>query len=111
MVDVLDLVDDPAALAADPAAADVEDLDGGLQLVLGEGDHVGVGAVAEHDRLLLHRPAQGAEVVAQPGGPLELQARRRPPPSPRSSRRMNGVGLAGHEVAEVVDDLRGAPRR
>ena len=67
------LVDDPAALAAHPSAAHVEDLDGGLELVLGERDDVGVGAVAEHDRLLLHRAAQRLEVVAQPGGPLELQ--------------------------------------
>ncbi len=49
-VDVLDLVDDPAALAADPSAAYVEDLDRGLELVLGERDHVGVGAVGENDR-------------------------------------------------------------
>ena len=62
--DRLDLVDDPAALAAHPAAADVEDLDGGLQLVLGEGDDVGVGAVAEDDGLLLQRPPERAEVVA-----------------------------------------------
>ena len=55
-VGVVDLVRHPAALAADPAAADVEDLHGGLERVLGERDHVGVGAVAEHDGLLLHRP-------------------------------------------------------
>ena len=79
--DLLDLVDDPAALAADPAAADVEDLDGGLQLVLGEGDDVGVRAVAEDDGLLLQRPPQRPEVVAEPGGLLELQVLRRPRPS------------------------------
>ena len=78
MREVLGLLHHPAALAADPAAADVEDLDRGLQRVVGERDHVGVGAVAEHDRLLLHRPAQRGEVVAQPGGPLELQLARRP---------------------------------
>lgn len=61
----LDLVGDPAALAADPAAADMEDLYGGLQLVLGDGDQVGVGGVGEHDRVLLHRAAQGAYVVTQ----------------------------------------------
>ena len=79
--DLLDLVDDPAALAAHPAAADVEDLDGGLQLVLGEGDDVGVRAVTEDDGLLLQRPAERAEVVAEPGGLLELQVLRRPRPS------------------------------
>ena len=45
--------DSPCVDAADPAAAHVEDLDGGLQLVLGEGDDIGVGAVAEHHGLLL----------------------------------------------------------
>ena len=82
----------------------MKDLDGGLQVVLGEGDDISVGAVAEHDGLLLHRPAQRLEVVAQPGGELELQA-------------LAGlghlaleplhhqVGLAGHEIAEVVDNL------
>ena len=79
--DRLDLVDDPAALTAHPAAADVEDLDGGLQLVLGEGDDVGVRAVTEDDGLLLQRPAERTEVVAEPGGLLELQVLRRPRPS------------------------------
>ena len=72
----------PAALAADPAAADVEDLHGDLERVLGERDHVGVGAVAEHHRLLLQRPLERADVVAQPGGPLEVQRRRRRRTSP-----------------------------
>ena len=102
---LVDLVDDPAALAAHPPAAHVEDLDGGLEVVLGEGDDVGVGAVAEDDGLLLHRPAQRLEVVAQPGGQLELEVRRWPRAIRRSSRLIIGVGLAGHEVAEVVDDL------
>ncbi len=69
-VGVVDLVGDPAALAADPAAADDEDLDRHLERVLGDRDHVGVGAVAEHDGLLLQRPVERAEVVAEPGGPL-----------------------------------------
>ena len=65
---LLDPVGDPAALAADPAAADVEDLDGDLERVLGQRDDVGVGAVAEHHGLLLQRPLHRPEVVAQPGG-------------------------------------------
>ena len=69
---LLDPLDDPAALAADAAAADVEDLDGRLERVLGEGDDVGVGAVAQHDGLLLHGPLQRPDVVAQPRRPLVL---------------------------------------
>ena len=80
--DLLDLVDDPAALPAHPPAADVEDLHRGLELVLGEGDHVGVGAVTEDDGLLLHGPLERAEVVAQPRGLLELQRLAAPRPSP-----------------------------
>ena len=63
----------PAALPADPAAADVEDLHGDLERVLGERDHVGVGAVAQHHRLLLQRLGERTEVVAQPGGLLEVE--------------------------------------
>ena len=65
MLEVLDLVDDPAALAADPAAADVEDLHRGLELVLGEREDVGVGAVAEHDGLLLDRRARSAPMSSR----------------------------------------------
>lgn len=101
---VLRLLHHPAALAADLPVADVEDLHGRLERVVGERDHVGVGAVAEHHCLLLHGPAQGGDVVAQPRGPLELQL-------------LAGlghlafeladhrVGAPGHEVTEAVDDL------
>src|SRR5690348_13622235 len=99
--DLLDLVQDPAALPADPAAAHVEDLDGRLELVLGQRDNVAVGAVAEHYRLLLDRALQGPQVVAEPGGALELLLPRglphlglEPPGEP--------AGLPGHEVAEVL---------
>ena len=100
---LLDAVGHPAALAADPAAADVEDLHRHLERVLGERDHVGAGAVAEDDGLLLERLLERAEVVAEPGGLLEVQ-------------RLGGgvhlgpdalderVGVAADEVAEVVDD-------
>ena len=94
MVDVLDLLDDPAALAADPPVAHVEHLDGGLELVLGEGEDVGVGAVGEDDRALLQRPAQGAEVVAQPGRPLVLQLASAASRICCSMRRTNRCGLA-----------------
>ncbi len=99
-----DPVGHPAPLPPDPAAAHVEDLDGDLERVLGQRDDVGVGAVAEHHRLLLQRPLHRAEVVAEPGRPLEVLG-------------VAGLvhlaldalderaGLAGHEVAEVVDDL------
>ena len=101
---LLDPIGHPAALAADPAAAHVEDLHRDLERVLGEGDHVDVGAVAEHHRLLLERALHRAEVVAQPGRLLEVLAvgggvhLPLDPPDERP-------GLAGHEVTEVVDDL------
>ncbi len=67
------LLDDPAALTADAPAAHVEDLHGRLEVVVGEGEDVGVGRVAQHDGLLLEGLAQGADVVAQSGGLLEVE--------------------------------------
>ena len=64
---------DPAALAADPPAAHVEQLHRDLELVLGEGEDVGVGGVGQHDGRLLEHPLERADVVAQPGGPLEVE--------------------------------------
>ena len=55
--------------------------------------------------------SQRADVVAQPGRPLEVQLGRRPPSSRARAGATKRVGLAGHEVAEVLDDARGAPRR
>ena len=100
----LELVDDVAALPAHPAAANVEDEDRRFELVLGEGDRVGVGVVGQHDRLLLDRPPQRPDVVAQPGRPLVLLligglAHLRLEPA------QEAAGLAGQEVAEIVDDL------
>ena len=97
------LFHDPAALAPDPTAPDVEDLHGGLEVVAGEGHHIGVGAVAEHHRLLLKSPLEGTEIVTQPGGALEVEL-------------LSGgihltfqvagetVGPTGQEVAEVRHD-------
>ena len=100
---LLDLLRHPAALAPDPAAAHVEDLHGGLELVFRQRDHVAVGAVAEHHGLLLQRALQGLDVVAQPGGPLVLllvggllHLGGQLPDEP--------AGLAGHEVAEVLGE-------
>lgn len=101
---LLGLLHHPAALAAHPPVADVEDLHGGFQRVVGEGHHVGVGAVAEHHGLLLHGPAQRCDVVAQPRGPLELQLLAGLGHLPFQLAD-HGVGAAGHEVAEAVDDV------
>ena len=89
-VDLLDLLDHPPALAADPAAADVEDLDGRLQLVLGEGEHVGVGGVGQHDGRLLQRPLQRLDVVAQARRTLEVELGRR-----RAHRLLEAAARAG----------------
>ena len=107
---LLDPVGDPAALAADPAAADVEDLHRDLERVLGERDHVGVGAVAEHHGLLLQRPAAARRGRRAAGRPARSPRPRRRRTSPSRAPDERG-GVAGHEVAEVVDDARGAPRR
>ena len=104
------LLDHPAALAADPAAADEEHLDGRLELVVGEGEDVRVGLVGEDDGVLLEGLAEGAEVVAEPGGQLVLHGVGRG----LAHLPLDALGelgrVAGHEVAEVLGDLRGAPR-
>lgn len=97
----LDLVGDPAALAAHAPAADVEDLHRRFELVLGDGDEIGVRGVGEDDGVLLHGPAQGPYVVAQPGGLLVLHllgglAHLALQPGEV------GAGAPGHEVAEVL---------
>ena len=101
---VLDLFQHPAALAAHPAVADVEDLHGRFELVLGQGDDVAVGPVPQHDGLLFQRPLQRAQVVAEPRGALVLLGRGGLPhlcldPADEPH------GLPGHEVAEILGQL------
>ncbi|CAM5574116.1 hypothetical protein SMICM304S_11676 [Streptomyces microflavus] len=103
-VDRLDLVGDPAALAADPAAAHVEDLEGGLQLVLGDGDEVGVGGVGEDDCALLHGPLERLGVVPEPGGALVLHLLGRLHHVLLQAADV-GARTPGHEVAEVLGQL------
>ena len=90
-------------MPADPPAPDVEDLHGSFQLLVGEGHDVSVGAVTQHHRLLLQRPPQRGDVVAQPRGPLEIQFR-----GGGSHLVFNvtdqSVGLTCKEVAEVTHD-------
>ena len=101
---VLDLFQHPAALPADAAVADVEDLHGRFELILGQRDDVAVGAVTEHHGLLLQGPLQRAHVVPQPGGPLELLRRRGLAHVRLDPADVTG-GLARHEVAEVLGEL------
>ena len=104
MVDRLDLVRDPAALAAHPAAADVEDLDGGFEFVLGDRDQIGVGGVGEHHGALLHGPLERPYVVPQPGGAfvLHLLGGLLHPALQAAD---VGAGAAGHEVAEFLGEF------
>ena len=98
---VVDEVHDPAALPAHPAAADVEDLDGGLELVADQGEDVGVGRVGKDDGVALDDLAQCGGVVTQAGGLLEIEG---------GGSRLHlsldlaqvGAGATGHEGAEVL---------
>ena len=104
ILDRLDgLLHHPAALTPHPATADVENLHGHLEFVGGERDDVGVGAAAEDDGLLLQRPPQRADVVAQPRRGLEVQLLRcRAHPILQLAH--EPVGAPGEEVAEVFND-------
>ena len=98
---VLDLFDDPAALAADPAAADVEDLHGGFEFILVQGEDVGVGALGEDDGVAFEDLLERDDVVADPRRPLVVQFRHGGGHvlfQPRDER----LGLAAHEGAEVL---------
>ena len=101
---VTGLFDDPAALTTNPATADVEHLHRRLELVVGERHHVGVGAVAEHHGLLLHRPLERAKVVTKAGGSFEIELVGRGV-HPLFQLAGKPVGFAGQEVAEVCHDL------
>ncbi len=71
--EVLDLVDDEPLAPHHPPPADVEHLDSGFQLVLGDAEAVQVlGPFGDH-LLLLDGLAHRAEAVAEAGGALELQ--------------------------------------
>ena len=80
--EVLHLLDHPAALAADPSAPDVEHLDGRFELVLVQGENVGVGVLGQHHGVPLEDLPEGGDVVTQPGGAFVVKDRRRRPPSP-----------------------------
>jgi hypothetical protein len=99
----LHLFQHPAALAADPPAAHVEDLHRGFELVFRERDDIAVGAVAEHYRLLFQRPFQRLDIVAQPrrlfvflivGGGFHFRGQLLDEP----------LRVARHEIAEILGE-------
>jgi hypothetical protein len=101
VADVLDLVHHPPALAPDPPAADVEDLDGGLELILGQAmtsQSVPSGKTtacfsSARSRAWMSsrsRAARSNSSAAGRGPHLGLQPAGEP------------GGLAGHEVAELL---------
>ncbi|OCI32744.1 hypothetical protein OERS_03350 [Oerskovia enterophila] len=100
---VLDLLDDPATLTTDAPAADVEDLDRGLELVACQGEDVRVGRVPEHHGVLLHGALERDDVVAQACRLLVLHRgsgllHLRLDPADELGR------VAGHEVTEVLGE-------
>ena len=69
---VVDLLHDPAALAADPAAAHEEHLNGRLQVVLSVGEQVGVHGRAKHHGITLKRLSQRGNIVTKNRGALKV---------------------------------------
>ena len=99
-----DLVGDPGLLAPDAASPHVEHLDGGLELVEGHAEDVGVEVLGEDHGVAFVDGLQGSDLVAVPGGGLVLLVRgglgHRPLPL--------GDGravVALHEPDEPVDDV------
>ena len=101
---VVGAVGDPAALAADAAVDDVEDLHGHLVPVVGQAHDVDAEAVGEHDGVLFLDLLERGQGVAQDGGALEVEIRgglvhvALDAPD-------DAAGLASHEGAEVLGDL------
>ena len=98
---VLDLFDDPAALAADPAAADVEDLHGGFEFILVQGEDVRVGALGQDHGVAFEDLLERDDVVTDPRRPLVVQFRHGGGHvlfQPGDER----LGLTAHEGAEVL---------
>ena len=75
--DVLDLVDDQALAADDPALAHVEHLDARFELVLLDAEEVEVLFAARDHLLAFDRLAHARELVADARRELELELRRR----------------------------------
>ena len=69
---VVDLLHNPAALAADPAAAHEEHLNGCLQVVLSVGEQVGIHGRAEHHGVTLKRLSQRGNIVTKNRGTLKV---------------------------------------
>ena len=84
--------------------ADVEHLHRRFEIVLGDADHIDVLVAVGHHLLLGDRLAHGGEPIAQARRPLELElARGRPH---RGLEPLDDlVGVAGQEVAQLVDEL------
>ena len=69
---VVDLLHNPAALAADSAAAYEEHLNGRLQVVLSVGEEVGIHGRAEHHGITLKRLSQRGNIVTKNRGALKV---------------------------------------
>jgi hypothetical protein len=90
--------------AHDPALAHEEHLDGGLEVVLGEAEHVEVLVAVAHHLLLGDGLADALELVADASRPLELELARRGAHlglEPLDQ----GVGLAVEEVDQLLGEL------
>ena len=108
--ELFDLVDHEALAPDDPALAHVEDLHRGLEVVVGEADHVDVFAALGDHLLLLDRPMHGRQPVADACRPLVLHRVRRGAHlgvEPLDDL----VGVAVEEVAQLVDELAVVGRR
>jgi len=93
----------PPPLSPDPPLADVEDLDGGLQLVGGQGVHVRLRAVGQDDGVAAHHPAQRGDVVAEPAGAFVV-LRVRGGEHLLLQARDEAGGVAVHERAQVLGE-------
>ena len=81
----------------------MEDLDGSLEVILCEGEHIGIGGIGQDHGRLLQCPGQRRDVVAQPGRLLVVELGGGGL-HPGLEALDEPAGVAGHEVAEVLGD-------
>ncbi len=99
LIGLVDSVDHPASSTADPASADVEDVDGGVKFIGCEGEDICVGPIVEDDRVLLQDRFNRGNIVSKVSGRfiVELCGRFFHSCAQVAD---NGAGLSFHELAQ-----------
>ena len=98
LIGLVNSVDHPASSTADPASADVENVDGGVEFIGGEGEDIRVGPIVE-DRVLLEDRFNRGNIVSKVSSCFIVEFLGRFFHS-LTQVTDNGAGLSFHELAQ-----------